>query len=197
MRSDMNRLWILGLLVLISLNALGQVKIQPQAGLTLSRLTTDEIIDQSEARVGTDLGVSFRFGKRFHFYPGVYWKRWSSDLVVLGSDTLGAANFTLDVQSIQVPARLGYNIVNGELFKLRFNGGPAWTRVFNLESDPNDPEAWNIEDFNKNIWSWQAGLGIDLWFLTLDLTYDQGINTMFIEGDAENRMLSLEIGVVF
>ena len=193
----MNRLWILGLLVLISLNALGQVKIQPQAGLTLSRLTTDEIIDQSEARVGTDLGVSFRFGKRFHFYPGVYWKRWSSDLVVLGSDTLGAANFTLDVQSIQVPARLGCNIVNGELFKLRLNGGPAWTRVFNLESDPNDPEAWNIEDFNKNIWSWQAGLGIDLWFLTLDLTYDPGINTMFTEGDDENRMHSLEIGVVF
>ena len=63
----MNRLWILGLLVLISLNALGQVKIQPQAGLTLSRRTTDEIIDQSEAGVGTDLGVSFRFGKRFHF----------------------------------------------------------------------------------------------------------------------------------
>lgn len=183
--------------VLISWAGMAQVKIQPQAGLTLSRFTTDEIIDQSEARVGTDLGVSFRFGQRAYFYPGVYWKRWSSDLAVLGSDTLGTSNFTLDVQSIQVPARLGVNLVHGELFKLRINGGPAWTRVVNLESDPSDPEAWNIEDFNSNIWSWQAGMGIDLWFLTLDVTYDQGINTMFVEGDAENRMLSLEIGVVF
>ncbi|MCE2495041.1 MAG: outer membrane beta-barrel protein [Flavobacteriales bacterium] len=193
----MKKIALLFLLFLLALPGVAQVKIQPQAGLTLSRLTTDEIIDKSEARVGTDLGVSFRFGNRAYFYPGVYWKRWSSDLVVLGSDTLGPANFTLDVQSIQVPARLGVNLVHGDLFKLRINGGPAWTRVVKLESDPIDPEAWNIEDFNNNIWSWQAGMGIDLWFLTLDVTYDQGINTMFVEGDAENRMLSLEIGVVF
>jgi len=181
----------------LSLSASAQLKIQPQAGITLSRLSTDEIIDNSEARVGTDLGVAFRMGKRVHFFPGVYWKRWGSDLVVLGSDTMGSATFELNAQSIQVPARIGFNIVQNDLFKWRINGGPSWTRVIKLESDPTDPEAWDIEDFNPNIFSWQAGMGIDLWFLTLDLTYDQGVNSMFTEGESLNRMLSLEIGVVF
>ncbi len=188
---------LLILILVIALPSIAQVKIQPQAGLTLSRLTTDDIISKSEVRVGTDLGVSFRIGKRVYFFPGAYWKRWSSDLVVLGPDTLGPANFTLDAQFIQVPARLGINVVNKDLFKLRLNSGPAWTRVVKLESDPNDPATWNTGDFNANIWSWQAGVGIDLWFLTLDMSYDQGISAMFVEGDTENRMLSLEIGVVF
>ena len=51
-----------------------------------------------------------------------------------------------------------------------------------LESDPNDPATWNTGDFNANIWSWQAGVGIDLWFLTLDMSYDQGISAMFCGG---------------
>lgn len=174
-----------------------QFLVQPQAGITLSRLSTDEIIDNSEARIGTDIGIAFRMGGRLHFYPGIYWKRWGSDLIVLGSDTLGTSSFELNAQSIQIPARLGFNLVQNDLFKWRINAGPSWTRVIKLESDPNDPEAWNIEDFNPNIFSWQAGMGIDIWFLTLDLSYDQGVNSMFEEGESLNRMLSLEIGVVF
>lgn len=174
-----------------------QFRIQPQAGITLSRLSSDEIIDNSEARIGTDIGVAFRMGERLHFYPGIYWKRWGSNLIVLGSDTLGTSSFELNAQSIQIPARIGLNLVHNDLFKWRINAGPSWTRVIKLESDPNDPEAWNIEDFNPNIFSWQAGMGIDIWFLTLDVSYDQGVNSMFEEGESLNRMLSLEIGVVF
>lgn len=73
-----------------------------------------------------------------------------------------------DMKTVDVPVLIGFKLVDNKYFNLRFNGGP----VFGFVSDSNFdlPEFTELKasDFVNNYIGWQVGMGMDLWFATLD-----------------------------
>ena len=62
---------------------------------------------------------------------------------------------------------IGYNIVDNALFKFRAMAGPV-----GVHADLGKT------DLNTIMWNIQAGLGIDLWKITLDVRYEFGLNEL-------------------
>jgi hypothetical protein len=73
-----------------------------------------------------------------------------------------------DMKTVDIPVLIGFKLVDNKYFNLRFNGGP----VFGFVSDSNFdlPEFTELKasDFVNNYIGWQVGMGMDIWFATLD-----------------------------
>ena len=80
------------------------------------------------------------------------------------------AVFAEDYKYLDIPVMVG--LKSGIL---RINAGPVAHVFLNSSS-----ELWDIDGyeqkFDEMTWGWQAGLGLDLWMLTLDFRYEGNFN---------------------
>lgn len=101
-------------------------------------------------------------------------------------------NLTLNQMNLQVPVLIGVKILDLELIALRAQVGP--TANFVLKSQTLFDKTYTIDGQNAELentttdehfdakaisWGLQAGLGIDLWRLTLDVNYNFGLSKVF------------------
>jgi len=99
-------------------------------------------------------------------------------------------------QTIDIPILVGIYILNKPLFNIRAHAGPvlSYVTASPLITDFND---LNINDFKDNYVGIQAGIGFDVWFLTIDARIEQSFN-IFINGSnylATNRVYLLSAGI--
>lgn len=101
-------------------------------------------------------------------------------------------NLTLNQMNLQVPILLGVNIIDLDLITLRAQVGPTANFVLKSQTlfdktytlDGQQAELNNVtsdENFDTKAISWglQAGLGLDVWRVTLDVNYNFGLSKMF------------------
>lgn len=101
-------------------------------------------------------------------------------------------NLTLNQMNLQVPVLIGVKILDLDLIALRAQVGP--TANFVLKSQTLFDKTYTIDGQNAELentttdehfdakaisWGLQAGLGIDLWRLTLDVNYNFGLSKVF------------------
>lgn len=102
-------------------------------------------------------------------------------------------NLTLNQMNLQVPVLIGINVIDLDLLTLRAQVGPTanfvmksqtlYDKTYTLHGQPAG-EIQNVttdEDFDTKTIAWgiQAGLGIDVWRLTLDVNYNFGLSSVF------------------
>jgi Outer membrane protein beta-barrel domain len=165
---------ILGAAIMVS----AQVEIKPTIGFNLSKLSTEPDGFNQSARVGYELGGTVQIGKKLYFEPGIFWVKMSSELVHANDVTL---NVQSDISAIRIPAFVGYQIIGGDeenIFGLRVFGGPTGSWVTKIQGNDTD---LNKDNFNKFIWGIDAGAGIDVWLLFLDIGYEWGLSPVFKE----------------
>ena len=173
---------ILVLLFILFLSAevsFGQFSFGLKLGYNASTLSTDFDDIKSSMNSGFHVGAQFRFGKRLYIQPEAYY-------------TFSGATFTQNVDSIvdgweqdvrigtlDIPVLLGYKIVNSKIFKLRIMAGPGVSFLVNSKvKDVSLTGPIEDSDLNSVNWFAQAGAGIDVLFLTLDIRYQWGLNNM-------------------
>mgnify|MGYP003309762446 CR=1 FL=1 len=91
---------------------------------------------------------------------------------------------TLNQQNLSLPIYLGY-MLDGSLLKARFYAGPvAYFLVGQKQSDNNDG-ILNVKDIEAKKITWGAAInaGIDVWRLTLDISYSLGLSNLFGQDD--------------
>ena len=179
------------------------IAIGPKVGYQTTKLSYDK------AQIKSDFSNHFAaglFGRvtigRLYVQPEVLYFKTSNvfdaSVTGAGNDKLfnlptGAnVNLTLNQMNLQVPVLIGINILDLDLITLRAQVGP--TANFVLKSQTLFDKTYTIngqqteldnvttdEDFDtKSIaWGLQAGLGIDLWRITLDVNYNFGLSSMF------------------
>jgi len=101
-------------------------------------------------------------------------------------------NLTLNQMNLQVPVLIGVKILDLDLIALRAQVGP--TANFVLKSQTLFDKTYTIDGQNAELentttdehfdakaisWGLQAGLGIDVWRLTLDVNYNFGLSKVF------------------
>ena len=179
------------------------IAIGPKVGYQTTKLSYDKADIKSGFANHFTAGL---FGRvtigRIYVQPEVLYFKTSNvfDATVTGveSDNLfnlptGAnLNLTLNRMNLQVPILLGVNIIDLDLITLRAQVGP--TANFVLKSQTLYDKTYTIggqhaelenttsdENFDPKTIAWglQAGLGVDVWRLTLDVNYNFGLSKMF------------------
>ena len=111
----------------------------------------------------------------------------------------------------KVPLLFGYNFINYSNYEMSAYTGPRAKFIFTSvsEQDFSHFKYENLyEDFNKIEWYWEFGLGIRIYSVIIDITYDWGFlrNKSKIYSPAENavfdskrsyNVLSFSAGFIF
>jgi len=179
----------------ISFSAISQTTVKIAFGVNSSRLSTDQGNWSNDARIGWQGGGSWLLGNKFYVEPGIYFATISSDMVHQEDINL---NFTNKISMIRIPVFAGYHILGDaseSFFNLRVFGGPSASFITKVETSDLIKD-----DFSKVLWGVDAGIGINVWWLFLDMGYEWGLNDIYSHADhgsAKAQAFWANIGVRF
>jgi hypothetical protein len=169
--------------------------INPQAGLTASHRSNDPGDLSTSGRVGWSLGGNIRLGGKAYIAPGVYFQRTNIQLSQKDTVSTGTVEDILGVQSIHVPLLVGVNMssnANGPGLGFRLFGGPALTIVQKV--DAND-FGITKDDYKSSSVGIQAGAGLDLAVLTVDVSYEAALGKVLKDSDAKQQTIRAALGL--
>jgi len=211
----MKKLLIVFALGVLTFQAQAQVRFGLKAGLSTSDLNTGDLIinDQNtlesirlgvkEANYGFQFGASFQIKTGLIFLqPEILLKSQNVDYRV--TDFSEGPAFTQIVNetynTLDIPVLLGI-----KLGPLRAGIGPVGKVHLNSTSGLTDFQGIK-EDFKAVTFGYQAGVGLNLWKLTLDLRMERSLEkfgeqiTVFgqnINFDQRQQQLSFSVGYLF
>lgn len=167
----------------------------PKIGYQTTTLSLDKTSIKSDFKDHFTAGVFGRLTiKNFIIQPELLWFRTGSvfDFNIDPQFNDGVAlnpSVTLTQQRLALPIFLGYQL-DGKIVKVRGNVGPVM--YFNLKQEQDvDCEGGivNMEDLETEDMTWGAALnvGVDVWKLTLDISYSFGLSNIFDDDDLDWR----------
>lgn len=197
----MKRILLIFLLFALSYSGFSQIPgltLGPKVGYNSNRLSTEFDTIISDAKGALQFGAFVRIGKKIYVQP-------EANYVVKGGKIkfgdLGEQDFTL--KSITVPVLIGIRPVHVGEFNLRFMAGPTMSFVMETKIDtPKDlVDEFPIktkEDLKETIWSIQAGGGIDVMMLTIDVRYEFGMDNIYTgkeDFSLKNNLFNISVGI--
>jgi len=173
--------------------SMAQVELKVMAGVNTSHLTTEHVDWKTQGRVGYQFGATALVGEKLYFEPGVFWQTISKD--VFDAHNPDSASFKNTINSIRIPAHIGYHILGNEesLADLRLFAGFGASIITSVK---NDSEELTKDDFKNFIFDFNAGVGVDVWIFFLEWNYVLGLTPVFNEGsDAKVQAFMGNLGV--
>jgi hypothetical protein len=138
--------------------------------------------------------------KKLYIQPEVYFNTKGGTIIIINSNTTEIPDLSkvFSYQTIDIPILLGYKIINNPIFNFRIHVGPVLSFV---TADPLFSEITNlnIKDLKNKYIGIQAGIGFDLWFITLDARIENSFNIFNNNSNysAANRAYLLSAGIKF
>lgn len=150
-----------------------------KAGYNANKLSANIDSVSSQFKSGMQIGAFLRVGKRFFVQPELYYSLQGAQYILNDPTNTHSWNQKVTIGSMDLPVLLGFNIINGKTISFRIDAGPMASFVTNktiknMNSDWLGPlTKSSISSVN---WYIQAGIGVDLWFVSLDVRYQGGLN---------------------
>lgn len=172
----------------------------PKIGYNSNTLTNNRDSISTNLNNSFQIGAFVRVGKKVYFQPEANYQ------VVKGTmnKSVGETILSQDIiiKTIKVPALIGVKLINRKVVNLRLMAGPAVTFLYNKKLDPKDMGSlWpiqSVDDLKNSIWSVQMGAGLDVFFMTLDVRYELGLDNMY-NGSSDlkmrNNIFNVSLGV--
>lgn len=178
----MKKLAILLILLAASLSDYAQFSFGPKIGYNTSKLTSDLDSISSSIKHNFQIGAFVRFGKKFYVQPEVFYAT-SGGTLKYENNTLKKE--TVKFKNLSVPVLFGYKIINAKVFNLRILAGPVANFILDANVEASDvvTDPLQKSDFKKAAWGFDVGAGVDVFFLTLDVRYEFGLNNIYIVPD--------------
>jgi len=100
---------------------------------------------------------------------------------------------SFDLKTIDVPALIGFKIIDQKAFNLRIMAGP----VFSFVTDKSTSSQLTESAIKDNFFGWQYGAGVDFLFLTLDARMESYSNNLYDtpEFDSKNGTFVISLGL--
>ena len=178
-----------------SFSNFAQTTVKVAFGVNSSRLSTDDGSWSNSARLGYQMGGSWLFGDKLYVEPGIYWASISSDMVHKDDSNL---DFTNKIGMIRIPVFAGYHLLGNaseSFFNLRVFGGPSVSFVTKVETHD-----LLKDDFSKVLWGVGGGIGVNVWWLFLDMGYEWGLNEVYSHeghGSGKAKAFWTNLGIRF
>ena len=156
-------------------------------GYNASKLSTNIDSIKSTMNSGFHIGAFARIGKRVHLQPEFYYTLSGATFENLGLNTVNDWKQKVTVGTLDIPVLVGFTIIQSKIFKWRIMVGPEVSFVVNSTiKDVSLTGPIEKSDINTTNWYIQAGTGIDVLFLTLDIRYQAGLNSLINDVTASN-----------
>jgi len=177
-----------------TMTALAQISIRPQLGYNSSRFTKSYQDLEFGTEAGFQFGVDVQIGNKFYIQPGLMWESAQNEL----QDMIDGDNTSIEINRIRVPLMLGYRLVGakeGGLLDARIYTGP--NASFAVNKDLKSTSLVKKEDFQDAIYGWNAGIGLDIAIVFVDLGYSFGLNEVFegMASGARNNLFYINAGI--
>jgi hypothetical protein len=153
-------------------------KIGPKVGFNASKLSTSLDTIKTQFKSGFSIGAFARIGKKVYVQPEIYY---TTDGGIFSSN-LHDWKQTVKLSNLNVPVLVGYSFIN-KIVNIRVFAGPMVSFVINKNIKESGGIDGPIKDANINTANWylQAGAGVDIWMLTLDIRYQVGLNKIITD----------------
>jgi hypothetical protein len=168
-----------------------------KVGFNASKLSANMDTIKTGFKSGFQIGAFARIGKKLYLQPEIYYTTQGG---VFSSNKLNWKQ-NIKIGSLDVPVLVGYKLFNTDLVNVRIMAGPEASFVVNksIENGGTDPAPLTSGDFSSVNWSIQAGAGVDVWKLTLDVRYQVGLNNLVKEVqaykfDSKNNVWVISLG---
>ena len=172
-----------------------------KGGANFSKLKTVDNLTDENSIVGYHVGVFTRLGVAgLYLQPELYLGSKGNNFIKI-EDTSGnevQANGKVRFTTLDLPLLIGTKIGPSKL-NLRFMAGPVASFVIN-ENTTFDSAYRNISDFGnykKQNWAYQAGAGVDVGNMTVDLRYEGGLSNVSRsnEYNQKQNLVHLSLGI--
>jgi hypothetical protein len=148
-------------------------------GYNASKLSSSIDSIKSSINSGFHAGAFFRFGKRVYLGPEAYYTFSGGTFENNVTGTIDNWKQKVTIGTLDIPVMVGFKIIKSKLINWRIFVGPEVSFVVNSKvTDVTLTGPIKSSDINTVNWYGQAGTGIDVWFLTLDLRYQFGLNNV-------------------
>jgi hypothetical protein len=162
------------------------------AGPNVSTLRVNSEELNKESKTGYHLGLSWRKSGFFYTQLGV---RYNSPVYsVFPSTGTDSGDHKFSVSDIDVPITVGLNFLGGRILGLRAFLGAV--PAFNISVGDND-EGFDKENVNTFIFYGQAGIGVDVLFLSIDIGYNTGFSDLIKNYNSKPGQGFVNIGFKF
>jgi hypothetical protein len=185
------------LITMAALSARAQFSLGAKAGLTFSKINTDNVTEQSVT--GYQVGAFARFGSSLYLQPELY----------LGSSG-GKFNFQNNNNTVTTDGKVTFTTLNlpllvgkgfgGDNLNFRIMGGPVYSYVLDKNQNFTDNVSGAYNDFGnyrKSTLGFQAGAGIDVGHITADFRYEGGLTKINESYGQRQNLWALSVGFKF
>ncbi len=174
-----------------------QIKVIPRVGLNLSTVTSDvPDIDPDGVGTGFQLGLDLRVGDYknwFFFQPGLHYFNTQVNLNTPGTGSTRISD-GIKVNSLKIPINGGLYLTGTDgLLRFSINAGFVPTVVVGVGDSNINPDYTNFRTFSLGA---NAGVGIDIAIVTLNVGYEYGLSRVFKSGDGRLNMITVSLGLV-
>lgn len=189
----MKTLTMIGLLAIFALtgNAQGVFDAGLKAGINTSKISTSKDNYTPEAINNYLFGAFARINMgRIYIQPEAYFNSKGGEYIdKLNVSTVNSFN----LKTIDVPALLGFKIINQKAFNLRVMAGP----VFSFVTDKSAKGQFTEDNLENKFSGWQYGAGIDFLFLNLDVRKETYSDNIYASPDfnTKNGIFLLSLGI--
>lgn len=146
-----------------TVNAQGFFDFGPKVGFNTSKISSNvsDYTPQSVNNVQFGAFARINLG-RFYIQPEAYYNSKGGEVIEkISPSTINS----FDLKTIDVPALLGFKIINQKAVNLRIMTGPVLSFLTHKSVRGSQ---FTEENLKNSVFAWQYGAGIDFLFLTLD-----------------------------
>ena len=165
-------LFFMMILSLAFINLQAQFEIKGLIGTNFSSLTNPPEGYSFGAKAGYQFGAGVLIGDKFYVEPGVQFVRRTKTIT---SDT---DQFDFGQNSVKIPVYAGYHILGHEKgpVALRLFAGPVVSIPGKITKGEDQI---GKDDINNSVWMVDAGIGLDILFLFVELNYEHSFTKFF------------------
>lgn len=176
----MKRATFVILLLLISGITFAGLDFGIKVGYNANKLSANIDSVGSQFKSGFQIGAFLRIGGRFYVQPELYYSLQGAKYLFNDPTNTGQWKENVTIGSMDIPVLVGFKFLKSEIFNIRIFAGPVASFVVNKsikEEGVNNITGpltkSSIKDAN---WYIQAGAGVDLLFMSLDIRYQFPLN---------------------
>lgn len=182
---------IIALFLFSAISIFGQGGAQIHAGLTSAFNTNPNITSVGEFHSGYTIGIQSRLKDgTFVAGPGLRYTR----LSMMSADKVDFFNKEENYHILTMPLNVGLEYRMNYIFKLRlYTGGDV---NYFLKIDDNSREI-NLDYVNDIFFGGHAGIGLDIFWVTIDISYEHGLSNAHPFENSKYNFLTFKTGFFF
>lgn len=199
--SSISVLLITAIFLLGSTGFAQKLKVHAHGGVHASSVNTanDTLLANQNMKGGYNVGLDLRLGgynSWIYLQPGAHFYQARMEIYSL-EDYLDEENYKkaeMQVSQLKVPLNLGFYVTGTDgLLKVRASAGVTPSMIVEQSETDLPNEDTQFQTFGVGV---NAGIGIDLAILTVDLRYEYGSTKIYKSANANMNFLSLTAGFI-